>query len=816
MAALPSQARVVIIGGGIAGCSIAYHLAERGWNDVLLLDKGELTSGSTWHAAGIVTQFHTSPTLMRLRIYSVGLYRKLNAETAGAAGWHEVGSLRVASSPDHFLFLQRQVSQAKALGMDVEVISPAEALRIFPLMSEAELYGALYIPGDGHLDPSTATMEIARRARQAGIAMHTGVRVTGISLSSNREVTGVQTDQGEVRAETVVIAAGMWARQIGQMVGANLPMVPLLHQHLTTRPIPGHELPKNTPVLRDPYHLIYLREEIGGFLIGGFEREPKPWSVNGVPWDFTQKLLPSDWELFSEIMEGAITRIPILEQAELMHLTCGPESITPDSRPLLGPLPGLRGLYVAAGLSHTGFGAGAAIGQILSEWIVDGEPASDTSELNVRRFGPIYEDQAYTTERARESYKYYYFLRYPHDENEWARPKRVSAVDERSRALGAVFGEKNGWERVNYYEPGQPWRRAGPDQRAWGWGRAGFFETVGAEHRAVREGVGIFDLTSFGKIEVRGPGALGLLQRLADNNVDRPVGTVVYTQFLNVRGGVESDLTIARLGPDHFRVITGSAFVPSDLNWIRLHMPSDGSVQVLEVSEDLVTIGLWGPQARDLLQACTADDVSNQALPYMRTRPIQLAGREVLAQRVTYVGELGWELYVASPGALAVWDALWQAGQPHGIRAVGYKAIDSLRLEKGYRYWSVDMTPSDDPYSAGLGFCVRLEKGDFLGREALQRIQAEGIPRKLCTVTIDAEGKVIYGGEAVYSDGRLVGRLRSGGYGYTVGSFIGYVYLPLALTQLNTPLEVEAFGQRVRATVAADVLYDPKGERIRS
>jgi 4-methylaminobutanoate oxidase (formaldehyde-forming) len=379
-----------------------------------------------------------------------------------------------------------------------------------------------------------------------------------------------------------------------------------------------------------------------------------------------------------------------------------------------------------------------------------------------------------------------------------------------------VFGEKNGWERVNYFEPGKPWRRAGPDQRAWGWGRPDFFETVGEEHAAVREAVGIFDLTSFGKIEVRGPGALGLLQWLSDNNVDRPVGTVVYTQFLNIRGGVESDLTIARLGPDHFRVITGSAFVPSDVNWIRLHMPSDGSVQAEEVSEDYVTIGLWGPRARDLLQACTGEDVSNQALPYMRTRPIRIAGQEVLAQRVTYVGELGWELYVAAPAALAVWDALWQAGEPFGIRAAGYKAIDSLRLEKCYRYWSVDMTPSDDPYSAGLGFCVRLDKGDFLGREALERIKAEGIQRKLCTVTIDGDGNVIYGGEAVYSDGRLVGRLRSGGYGYTVGSFIGYVYLPLDLTQLNTPLEVEAFGQRVRATVAADVLYDPKGARIRS
>jgi 4-methylaminobutanoate oxidase (formaldehyde-forming) len=500
----------------------------------------------------------------------------------------------------------------------------------------------------------------------------------------------------------------------------------------------------------------------------------------------------------------------------LIHLTNGPEAITPDSRPLLGPVPGVRGLYVAAGLSHTGFGAGGAIGQILAEWLIDGEPSSDTSELNVRRFGPIYEDQAYATERARESYKYYYFLRFPHDENEWARGRRLSPLDERMRSLGAVFGEKNGWERVNYFEPGQAWRRAGPDQRSRGWGRPAFDETVGDEHRAVRDRAGIFDLTSFGKIDVQGPGALGLLQWLAGNNIDRPVGTVVYTQFLNARGGIESDLTITRLGPDHFRVITGSAYVPSDLNWLHMHAPTDGSVQVREVTEEYATIGLWGPKAREVLQACTGDDVSNQGLPYMRARAIRVGAEQVLAQRVTYVGELGWELYVLAANALPVWDALWEAGQQHGMRPVGYKAIDSLRLEKGYRYWGVDITPSDDPFSAGLGFSVRLDKGDFLGREALLRIKAEGTERKLSTISIAGTAGVIYGGEAVYADGRLIGRLRSGGYGYTVGSCLGYVYLPNELAVPGTELEVEAFGQRARARVTQQAVYDPAGERIRA
>jgi len=806
----------VIIGGGIAGCSVAYHLARAGWTDIALLDKGELTSGSTWHAAGLVTQFHTSPTLMRLRIYSVNLYRQLNAETGGTAGWHQVGSLRVASSQDHFKFLQRQISQARALGMDVEIISPTEALRIYPHMTDADLYGALYIPGDGHLDPSTATMELARQARSLGAAIHTGVLVTGIELSPRGEVKRVITNHGRIQTEIVVNAAGMWAPQIGAMVGVNLPMVPLIHQHLATRPIPGHELPHDTPVLRDPLNLVYIREEVGGFLIGGFEKNPKEWSVDGVPWDFTQQLLPSDWELFDPIMEGAVRRIPILAQAELAHLVCGPEAITPDSRPLLGPVPGLRGYYVAAGLSHTGFGAGAAIGEILTEWIVEGEPARDTSELNVRRFGPIFEDRAYTTQRARESYRYYYFLRYPHDENEWARPRRLSPVNARLEEHGAVFGEKNGWERVLYFELGKQWRRAGADQRDWGWGRPPFFEQVGEEHQAVRERVALFDMTSFGKIDVHGPGALPLLQKLADNNINRPPGSVIYTQFLNERGGIESDLTITRLAENHFRVITGSSFVPGDLGWIRLHMPEDGSLEVREVTEDYACLGLWGPYARHVLQAVTDDDVSNEALPYMSAKSIAIAGVPLLAQRVTYVGELGWELYVPAGQSIQVWDALMAAGQEYGIQPAGYKVLDSLRLEKGYRYWSADITPADNPYEAGLGFCVRLKKGDFIGRDALVKIKEQGLQRKLSTLTMDGDSCVIYGGEAVYADGRVVGRVRSGGYGYAVGKNIGLGYLPMELSRQGTQLEVEVFGERIRAEVAADVLYDPEGIRLRS
>lgn len=812
---MKSSARVVIIGGGIAGCSLAYHLTNvHGWDDIVLLDKGELTSGSTWHAAGIVTVFHTSPSLMRMRHYSMELYKKLQADGGDQVGWRTVGSLRVASTPDHFKFLQRQVSQGKAIGLDLEIISPDESLRHYPLMSPEKLYGAMYLPGDGYLDPSGVTYELAKRAKAKGATMYTGVRVTGVTLDAKRNVRSVQTDQGEIQTEIVVNAAGMWAPRVGAMVGVHLPMTPLTHQHLAAK-VENFTLPKETPVLRDPANLVYIREEQGGFLIGGFEIDPVAHFTDGAPWEFNQQLFPPDWELFDPILQGAIKRVPLIEKAEAVKLVNGPEAITPDSRPLLGPVPGLRGYYVAAGLSHTGFGGGGAIGQIVAEWIVEGEPSQDTHEYNVRRFGEIYRDPVVTAERAKESYKYYYFLRFPHDENESARPLRHSPLEVQLNGLGAVWGEKNGWERVNYFELGKTARRMGADQRAWGWGKPAFFEQVGEEHRAVRERVGIFEMSSFGKIDITGKGALALLQKLTDSNLDKPVGRVIYTQFLNARGGIESDLTITRLGDEHFRATTGSAFLPRDLGWLTMHLPEGGSVAISDVTNDWATIGIWGPQAREVLSRATKDDVTNTALPYMSAKKIKIAEADVIAQRVTYVGELGWEMYLRPGDAPRVFDALMHSGKDFGITPCGYKALDSLRLEKGYRYWTADITPGDNPYEAGLGFCVHLNKGDFIGRDALVKAKEQGLTRKLCTLTMDSNAS-IYGGEAISAHGKVVARLRSGGYGYTINKNIGLAFLPLELAKEGTEISVEVFGEIISARVDADVLYDEKMERIKA
>lgn len=807
---MKSQAEIVVVGGGIYGAQVAYHLAKYGRKDVVIVEKGEIASGESSHAAGLVTQFATSQAMLRFRMYSVQLYKELGL-------FDTVGSLRVASSKEQLLEMERSVSRAKALGLDCEVISPEETLKIMPQLSKKDLYGGIYLPGDGQLDPYTTTHAMINFAKELGVEVYTNTRVTGIKLSPKGEIRAVTTDKGEIRCETVVNAAGMWAPRIAAMAGLHIPTTPVDHQHIALRAVPGHEFDAKTPCLRDPDNLVYMRQEQGGLVIGGYEPNPLPRWVDGAPWEHGSKSFPGDFEQFEMLLEGAIRRIPFLEQAGIIALVRHPGAYTPDCQPLLGPMPGAKGLWMLAGISLNGYGGAGGMGKLLAEWIIEGEAPMDVYAYRATRFGNYYSDFKYAAERTRECVKYYYRLKFPHDEHEWARPHRTSPVHYRLVENGAVFGEKFGWERVNYFEPGKPSRRMGEDQRNWGgWVKPPFFERLRQEHTATRERVCLYDLTSFGKIEVKGKGALPLLQRLTDSNINRPVGSAVYTQFLNARGGIESDLTVTRLGEDYFWVITGSGFIANDLARIQMH--AEGDVSIRDITQEHACLALWGPKARDVLKKITESDVSNEAHPYLTTKPIAINGVTVLAQRVSYAGELGWELYIPNNRAVMVWDLLVEAGKEFDMELGGYKALDPLRLEKGFKYFTVDITPTTTPYEAGLGFCVDLDKGDFIGREALLRQKAEGITRKLCTLTLtDADDFVqIYGGEAVYHGDQLVTRVRSGGYGFTVKKNILYAYLPIELAKKGERFTVELIEGRREAEVTANVLYDPKGEKLRA
>jgi len=807
---MKDQARVVIIGGGIFGVNVAYHLAKLGWKDVVLLEKGEIADGESSHAAGLVTQFATSQTLMQFRKYSIELYSELGL-------FDHVGSLRLASTKDQLRELQRSVSRAKAIGMDVEIISPEEALKIMPQLSPDSLYGAIYLPRDGHLDPYTTTTSMARMVREMGVSVHTHTRVTGIKLSPTGEVVEVQTENGSIKTEHVVNATGLWGPRVAAMAGLHLPTTPVDHQHIALKAVPGNVFPHSTPCLRDPDNLVYMREEAGGLVIGGYEPNPKERWIDGVPWEHGGTTLPADYDRFEQLLEGAIRRLPFLDQAQIITLVCHPGAYTPDCQPILGPMPGARGFWNACGMSLNGYGGAGGIGKLMAEWIVIGEPSLDIYAFRATRFGNYYANPYYATERTREGVKYYYRLKFPHDENEWARPFRTSPVHYRLQELGAVFGEKYGWERVNYLEPGKLWRMAGTDQRKWGWAKPPFFERLRVEHEATRERVALYDLTSFGKVDVSGPGATALLNRIADSEVDKPVGSAIYTQFLNSHGGVEADLTITRLGKDYYRVITGSGFISNDLGWIKMHIePDDPPVEVRDVTLDWSCFALWGPKARLVLQEVTDNDVSNQAIPYLQSAWININGARVLAQRVSYVGELGWELYTIPERAMPVWDMLFAAGQEFGLEVGGYKVLDALRLEKGYRYFTADVTPMENPYAAGLGFCVHLDKGDFIGKQALLKVKAEGLKHKLCTLVLEGEEYLpLYGGEAVYSAGEVISRVRSGGYGFTVKRNIVYAYLPLELAKTGTKLDIDVFDAVHPAIVSASVLVDPRGERLR-
>jgi glycine cleavage system aminomethyltransferase T/glycine/D-amino acid oxidase-like deaminating enzyme len=815
VADLPSSARCVIIGGGVGGCSIAYHLAELGWRDVVLVERAQLTSGSTFHSAGLVGQLRSSVSLTRMMMYSVELYRKLGGGEFDP-GWTECGGIRLACSPERWEETRRQAGWAKTFGLPLELISAEEAKGAFPLMATDGVLGASWLATDGYLDPSQLTNALADGARRGGCRTFTGTRVTGIDCDRGR-VRRVCTERGDIDAEVVVNAGGMYAAEIGRMANVRIPVVPMEHQYVVTQPFRQRE--GHLPTLRDPDLQTYFREEGGGLVMGGYERTCAPWSLgNGgiglddIAPDFNGRLLEEDWDRFEEIVLNARKRVPDLEDVRVTRLINGPEAFTPDGEFCLGET-SVRGLFVAAGFCAHGLAGAGGIGKAMAEWIVGGEPSLDLWRMDVRRFGEQYRSPRYTLARAREVYETYYDIEYPNHERSAGRPLRLSPAYGWHVAHRAAFGEKSGWERVNWYEANADRGDGAPRPR--GWAGRHWSPAIAAEHVACREAAALFDETSFAKLEVSGAGAADFLELLCDNRVAREVGKITYTQMLNRRGGIESDFTVARLEEDRFGIVTGTAFGRHDLAWIRSHLPADasGDVQVEDVTSRWACLGLWGPRARDVLSGCTSADLD---FPYMSLRELWVGDVPVRALRVTYVGELGWELYCPTEFGAALWEALWEAGQPHGLVAGGYRAIDSLRLEKGYRVWGADITPDQTPWEAGLGFCVKLDKGDFIGRPALLAAREREEERRLCCLVLQDGGAVAVGNEPVTVDGVLLGRVTSGGYGYTVGASIAYAYLPPEQSDPGTPVEVEIFGDWIEGQVADEPLYDPTGERVRS
>jgi 4-methylaminobutanoate oxidase (formaldehyde-forming) len=747
-----------------------------------------------------------------MMFYSTDLYRKLEEETGIHTGWRQVGGVRLASSPERMEDLKRQVGMARSFGMPIELLSPKQAFELFPAMSLDGVLGAAYTPTDGVIDPTGLTNALAAGAKNRGAKFFLETDVEAIKLKDGR-VNEVVTNRGTIQTEIVVNAAGQWGGEVGRMVGLTLPVVPMAHLYIITKPIQGigHEF----PTLRDPDLLVYWREEVGGLVTGGYERNPAPFGMDGIPKDFKYQLLAPDWDRFAPLMENSIKRVPAVETAEIIQLLNGPEGFTPDGEFLLGPTE-VKGFWVACAFCAHGLAGAGGIGKVMAEWIIEGNPEWDLWRLDVRRFGSHYKSQDYIVARTIETYTQYYDIHFPGEERMSRRGMRLSPTYYRLRDLGAFFGEKSGWERPNYFKPYEELAFHGHEPK--GWARHGWSRAIGVEHLNTRENACLFDETSFNKFEVRGPGALEFLNYICANQIDVPIGGVVYTECLNKRGGIECDFTVTRLAQDRFLIITGTAFGVHDLSWLRLNMPEDGSVSIDDVSSSYACIGLWGPKARKILEKVTKDDVSNAAFPYMTAKMINVGDVPCLASRVTYVGELGWEFYPPMEYGMALWDTLWEAGQPEGLMAGGYKAIDSLRLEKGYRYWSGEISPDYTPFEAGLGFAVKLDKGDFLGQDALVKQKAEGLTRKLCVMTLADKRTIALGKEPIRLAGseEIISWVAGGGYGYSIEESIVYAYLPLQYAKAGTQLEIEFFGETVCAEVKQGPLFDPKGERIRA
>ena len=812
--ALPAHAQIVVIGGGIIGCSTAYHLARDHKADVLLLEQGKLTSGSTWHAAGLVGQLRSSASITQVLKRSVELYKTLEAETGLATGWKMTGCLRLATTEDRWTEYKRLATTARSFGMDMELVSPGEVKRMWPLMETSDLIGASWLPTDGQASPSDITQSLAKGARMHGAKIVEGVRVTGFEIDGGR-ITAVLTTEGRVACETVVNCGGQWAREIGAMAGINVPLQPVKHQYIITEKLEG--LSPDAPTIRDPDRRTYFKEEVGGLVMGGYEPNPIAWTTGDIPRPFEFQLFDDDWEHFEQHLTQAIARVPALETTGVRQMINGPESFTPDGNFILGAGPECANMYVGAGFNAFGIAAGGGAGWVLAEWAMSGEAPMDLWVVDIRRFSELHRDREWVKERTLEAYGKHYTVGFPHEEYESGRNRIVSPLYDRLKARGAVFGSKLGWERPNWFAP------AGTEARdVYAMGRQNWFAPLGDEHRLVREAVGLFDQSSFAKYEVTGKDAASALNSIAANTVDKPTGRLTYTQLLNSRGGIECDLTMARLADDRFYIVTGTGFRTHDLAWTREHLPAGADATITDVTEQYGTLSLMGPRARDVLAAVTTADVSNEAFPFGHVRIVPIAGHEVRALRVTYVGELGWELHIPLAATGDVFDALMAAGQPFGMRPVGYRALESLRLEKGYRAWGSDITPNDTPFDAGLGWAVKLKSGTpFIGRDALVAGRDKPLTKRLATFTTEREDVVLLGRETILRDGKFAGYLTSGGYGYTVGKPIGLGYVRNAGGVGDDYLssgryELVVANEPVAATLHMAPLYDPENAKVKA
>ena len=792
---LPTQARIVIVGGGIAGCSTAYHLSLMGQTDVLLLEQGKLTCGTTWHAAGLVGQMRPNRNMTQMSKYGIELYSKLEAETGLATGWKQCGSVNVAATPERMQTLRKQASLARSFGVEVEIISAQRAGELYPLLRTDDLQGGLWIPGDGKANPADLTMSLAKGARNRGVKIVEDIEVTGV-LTERGRVTGVRTAQGDVACEILVNCAGQWARQFGRLAGVNVPLYSAEHFYIVTDRIAGvHPM---LPVMRDPDGFIYYKEEVGGLVMGGFEPQAKPWTMDPIPSTFQFQLLGEDWDQFEPLMLNAIHRTPCLETAKVKMLLNGPESFTPDGNFILGEAPELRNYFVAAGFNSAGIANAGGAGRLMAEWIVGGEAPSDLWDVDIRRFGPFMANRKALAERTGETLGLHYAMRWPRQELVTARPLRTSPLYDQLAAQGAVFGAKNGWERANYFKP------VGAADARHELARPDWLDWVVKEQRATRETVALYDQSSFSKLLLQGRDALAVLQRLCANEIDVPVDKMVYTAMLNERGGFESDLTVIRLAADRFLIVTGSAQTTRDLDWIARHISPNEHAVLTDVSAMYSVLSLMGPNARELLARVSPDDLSPESLKFSHTREIDLGFARVRAARMSYVGGPGFELYVPVEMTRHVYLALMDAGQTLGIANAGYYALDALRIEAGRRAWGAELGPDETPFEAGLTFAVKLSKpADFIGKAALLTLQGQPLRKKLVSIVLDAAEPYAWGGEALLMAGRPTGELASVGWSPQANACVALAYLRGDAAQrahAGTRVEVDLWGTAVPAT----------------